>query len=453
MKNMKVTVEDQSSVKKMLHIEVPREAVVRELDSAFNELKKTAKIKGFRPGKAPRNVLERIYRKEVHADVSSKLIQEGFMEAVQQADLKIVGAPRVDPPELKTDSDYVFDALVEVRPEIGDIGFKDMSLTKTRYAVSDEEIDMQLKMLQRNLAKQEKISQERPLQNGDVAVIDYEGFKDGQPNDATRKTENFVVKLGEGRVVKDLEEGLTGMQPGEEKEIKVVFPEDYFSKELAGQEILFKVKLNEIRQEILPELNDEFAHTISDQFASLDVLKARIRENLQNGYDKRVEQELNEQIFTQLLSQANFEVPDIMVENELEHIVADAERSFEQSNRSLEEVGLTRENLAEKYRPVAEKQVRRHLILSKIIDQEKLELTDEELNQGMQEMADNYHQPVDQIKAFYNQDKDSLALFKHTLLEKKALQIIIENNEIREVEPGEKGEAAATSEAPADVRS
>ncbi len=432
---MKVTVENQSSVKKVLHIEVPPEVVTREVDSAYGELKKNAKVKGFRPGKAPRTVLERIYGKDVRADVTSKLIQEGFLYAIKETDLKIVGGPKVDPPELQEKSAYVFDAAVEVRPEIADIQCKGLELTKRKYAISDEEVDLQLKMMQRNLAQQKKIETDRPLQKGDVAVIDYEGFKDGQPYAPTQKTENFIVKLGEGRVVKDLDDGLVGMKAGDFKEIDVTFPEDYFSKDMAGQQVQFKVKLNEIREEILPPLDDQFAKSLGDQFDSLDALTAKIRENLTNGYEKRMEQELNEQIFTKLLEQASFEVPDTMIDGELEHILNDAERSFSDNNRSLEEAGLSRTILAEKYRPVAEKQVRRHLILSKLIEQEKLELSNEELEKGLQEMADTYRQPIDTIKAFYNQDKDSLAFFKHTLLEKKALRIIIENGNIKEAAP------------------
>jgi trigger factor len=244
-----------------------------------------------------------------------------------------------------------------------------------------------------------------------------------------------VVKVGDGHVVKDLDDGLVGMVVGQEKEIDVIFPDTYFNKELAGQQLVFKVKLNEIREEILPELNDEFARNLSDQFESLDALKTKIKENLQNGYDKRIEQELNEQIFKQLLERSNFEVPDTMLEAELEQILHDAEQSFKQSNRTFEEVGLSREKLAEQYRPIAEKQVRRHLILSKLMDQEKLELSDQELNKGFQEMADTYRQPVEQLKKYYSDNKDGLAFFKHTLLEKQVLKLIIAQSELTEKEP------------------
>ncbi len=439
---MKVRVEDQSTVKKVLHIEMPQDDVVRELDSAYTQLKKTAKIKGFRPGKVPRTVLERMYRKDVNADVASKLIQNGFVEALKETNLKVVGSPKVDPPDLNEKSDYSFVAEVEVHPEIPEIDYKGLPLKKTTYTVSDEEIDLQLSMLRKNLAQRKPIADQRPAQTGDIVVIDYEGFKDGVVHEDTKKTENFTAQIGEGQVVKDLDDGLVGMQVGEEKEIPVQFPEDYFSKALAGQNLTFKVKLNEIREEILPDLDDEFAKSISDRFDSLESLKKQIGENLSSGYKKRTEQELNEQVFQQLLEKVVFEVPDTLIDAELEHIVNDAEQKFAQSNRKFEDVGLSREKLAEQYRETAEKQVRRHMILGKLMDQEKLTLTDEELDKGFQEMADNYGQPVEHLKQYYEMNKDGLSFFKHTLLEKKALALIIENGTVSEVEPEKKAEKA-----------
>lgn len=439
---MKVTVEDQSSVKKILHIEVPQAEVARELNSSYTELKKTAKIKGFRPGKAPRSVLERLYGKDVKADVAGKLIQSAFIDALKETELNIVGSPKVDPPELDTDAAYLFDAEVEINPEITDIAFKGLELTQTKYEATEEEVNVQLKVLQKNLTKREKITEERPIRENDVAVIDYEGFRNGQPFEPTKKTDNFTMKVGEGLIVKDLDDGLIGMSVNAEKEIEVAFPEDYYKEEMAGQQLVFKVKLNEIREEVVPDLDDAFAKSISDKFETLEILKEKIRENLLEGYRKRTEQELNEQIFQQLLEKCEFEVPDTLVNSELAHIISDAERSFAQSNKSFEDVGLTKEGLEEQYRPTAESQVRRHLILNKLIDQEKLELSDEELDKGFKEMADIYQQPVEHLKGYYQQNKDGLAYFKHTLLEKKVLKLIIESGQITEVEPAETEEAA-----------
>jgi len=431
---MPVTVEDLSSVKKILHIEIPENDTVRELDNAYNSLKKSAKIKGFRPGKVPRTVLERMFRKDVHADVTSRLIQESFVNAVKETDLKIVGTPQIDPPELKAQGPYKYEATVEIKPDIEVIDFKGLSLKKTRYQVRDEEIQAQLEMLQKNMARQEKIEEDREVEEGDLVLIDYEGLRDGKPFADTQRTENFTLKVGQGRILKDFDQQVLGMKPGDSKEIKINFPEDYFNKKLAGLEIDFQVSLKEIRKEILPEINDTLAKNLGN-YENLDELKKTITDNLAQGYHKRTEQELNEQIFSTLLEKTDFEVPDAMVKYELEHIIAEAEKSFSYHNVNMEDLGLTREKLEEKYQETAVKQVKRHLILDKIIDQEKMTLADEELEDGYKEMAGSFNQPAEEIKKYYQQNQESLELFKHTLLEKKAINLIIESSKIKEVEP------------------
>jgi trigger factor len=431
---MKVTVEDRSSVKKVMHIEIPEADVTRALDDAYKTLKKTAKVKGFRPGKTPRGVLERLYRKDVHADVVSKLIQDAYVDAMKETQLKIVGSPVVDPPELADKADYCFDAEVEVQPEIADIDFTGLTLKKNLYKASDEEVEVQVKMMQKNLAKREPIDEQRPAQNGDFVQVDYEGFKDGKPFEETKKTENFVMKLGDGHISEDFDKGVEGMNPGDEKEMTVTFPDDYFNKKLAAHTVDFKVKLNEIRKEVLPEIDDEMAKQLGP-FSTMDEVRQKIKENLTEGYTKRSEQELNEQIFSQILEKTEFEVPDVMVDYELDHIVADAERSFSYHNKTFEEAGISKESLKEKYRDTAEKQVRRQLILGKIVEQEKMELADEDLEKGFEEMAANYNQPVDVIKGVYGKSGEQLELFKHALLEKQAIKLIMEKNEIEMVEP------------------
>jgi trigger factor len=431
---MQVTVEDLSSVKKMLHIEIPAEEVARELDTTYNKLKKTAKIKGFRPGKAPRSVLERMFKKDVHADVTSRLIQESFVDAIKETDLKIVGNPKVDPPELIADSPYTYDATVEVNPEIGKVDHKGLKLKKTVYEISDEEIDVQLKTLQKNLAKLEPIKGQRPLKSGDFALIDYEGFKDGKPFAETQKTQNFSLKIGDGAISADFDEALTGMMPDEQKEVTIKFPENHHNKALADTEITFQVTLNEIRQEILPKIDDEMAQKLGD-YKNIAEVKKAITDNLKQGYDKRTEQELNEQILKQLLDEVDFEVPEAMVEYELEGILAEAERSFSYQGVSMEQMGFTRESLSEKYRDTAVKQVKRHFILDKIIEQEALELSDDELEKGFQDMADAMNQSLEEIKQYYREHKDNLDFFKHTLLEKKAIKLILDSSSVEAVKP------------------
>ena len=291
-----------------------------------------------------------------------------------------------------------------------------------------------MQMMQKNMAKREPIDEQRPAQVGDFVQLDYEGFKDGKPFEDTSKTEKFVIKLGNAHIAEDFDKGVVGMNPEDEKEITVSFPEDYFNKKLAGHTVDFKVKLNDIRKEVLPEIDDELAKQMGP-FTTLDEVRDKIRENLTQGYDKRTEQELNEQIFSQILEKTVFEVPDVMVEHELNAIISEAERSFSYHNKTFEEAGISRESLAEKYRGTAEKQARRQLILGKIIQQEKMELADDDLEKGFEEVAATYNQPVDVIKGFYGNSGDKLELFKHALLEKQAIKLIMERNEIESVEP------------------
>jgi len=431
---MQVKIENVSSVKKTLHIEIPQEEVSQEIDKAYKDLKKTVKIKGFRPGKAPRSVLERRFKKDVHADVSSRLIQDSFLNALKENDLKIIGNPKVDPPELVETAPYRFDAHIEVSPELGDIDYSGLTLKRTNYKIGDEEVDAQLKALQKNLARHEKLAEDRPAGTDDFVLIDYEGFRDGKPFSETATTTNFTMKLGDGYISKEFDDHLMGMRAGEEKKFRLAFPDDYFNSKLAGLEVDFEVLLREIRQEVLPEINDAMARK-AGSYESLDELKQAIVDNLKQGYEKRKEQELNEQIFAELIARTDFDVPDALVEMELEGIIEEAERSFAYRNTSLEEMGLSREKIAEKYRDTALKQVRRHLILGRMIDQEKLVASDEELDAAMQEMAANFNQPLEQIKKFYADNQDRLGYLKHALLEKKAIKLIIEKSTVEDVEP------------------
>ena len=434
---MQVTVEDISSVKKTLRIEISQEEVAREINKAYDEIKRSAKIKGFRPGKVPRSVLEKMFKKDVLADVSSRLIQTSFIDAIKEKDLRVVGRPDLVPPELDSTQPYAYAATVEVTPPIADIDYKGLALKRSTYQVSDEEVNAQLKMLQKNLAKLEPIAERRPIQEGDHVLITFEGYKDGKPFADTPKTENFTVKVGSGSVLKEFDTQLVGMEAGASKEFPVTFPLDYQKKSLAAQTVDFHVTVNEIRYEILPEIDDELAKRVG-RYDTLDALKQDITANLRQGYDKRVEQELNEQAFTALLERTSFEVPETLVEAELDGIVEEAERSFSYRNTSFEDMGLTRESIKEKYRETAVKQVKRHLLLGKLIEQEKLSVEDAEVAQAQAEMAANFQQPIEQIRRYYRENPEKLDYFKHALLEKKAAKLIIDSAAIEDVAPAAK---------------
>jgi trigger factor len=431
---MKFTVEDTSTVKKVLHIEVPQNEVANEIESAYKELNKTAKVKGFRPGKAPRSVLERLYKKDVHEDVISRLIKSSFADAITESGLSPLRHPDIDPPELSADSAYRYSATIEINPEIPEIDFKGIALKKSLYKPSDDELEAQLKMLQKNLSELKPVEPVRASQEGDFVILDYEGFRDGAPYPDLQKTENMTLKIGTSKISKDFDAQIIGMMPGDHKDFSILFPEDYHNAGLAGQEATFHVHIHEIREEFLPEINDDFAKRLGS-FNTIDEVKTAIIGNLLQGYNKRAEQEINEQIFSALIKKAPFEAPDTLIDLELAGIIREIERSFEHQQVKMESLGMTHESIAATYRDTAEKQVRRHLILGKIISQEKLTLPDADLTQAFQDMATSYGRPVDEIKSYYDQHPDDLGFFKHTLLEKQAIKLIIDNNTVEEIEP------------------
>lgn len=447
---MKLNIEDKSTVKKVLHIEIPKEDVGKALNKAYNELKNTATIKGFRKGKIPRKVLVGRFAKEVHSDVAPRLIQDAFSEAMDEHKFNIVGGPQLDPPELDPDNDYVFDITIEVRPEIEDIDIKGIPLKKTRYEASQEEVDAQIHMIRKTMATKKKVEEERAVSEKDFVLIDYQGFVDGQPLDEAPLIENYVMAIGSKSVPDEFSEKLQGVIPEKEIEVDVVYAEDASQEGLAGKTVTYKIKLKEIQEEVLPPEDDALVENLG-QYKDLEELKAAIFDNLKKGYEQRIQHELSEQIFTYLLEKTEFEVPEGMIDSELEGIVAEAEQAYQQNNMSLEEMGLSKDFMRSQYRDVAEKQARRHLLLGKIIEQEKLEMTPEELDESFKAMADGMGATVDAIKNYFKMDERQLEYYTYTQLEKKAVRIIIEQGDVTEVEPDAATDAAGEgSDAPSE---
>lgn len=431
---MQVKIEDKSSVKKVLSFEIPKENVGKKLDRAYKALKKNTNIKGFRKGKIPRKVLENRFSKDVHADVAPRLIQEAFVEAIKEHDLNIVGTPQMDPPELEPEKPYVFDLTIEVIPELDDIEFEGIELEKIKYEVTEDDIDGQIRMIQKTMAKKETVKKKRPVKEDDFVLIDYEGYVDGNPFDNTPKIENYVMKMGQETLPKEFSEKLSGTIPVQDLEIEVAYAEDHFDKNLKGRNVIYKVKLKEILEEILPEVNDDLVKGLG-KFETLEDVKKSITDNLEKGYDQRGKHEMAEQIFQNLLGKYEFEVPEALIEGELNGIIMEAEQAYTANNTTLEEAGLSKEAIRTRYRAVAEKQARRHLILDKVIRQSKLKLTDEELETSYEKMSKRMNASVDAVKKYFKNDSEQLEYYKHTQLEKKAVDLIIEKGNITEVAP------------------
>jgi trigger factor len=323
---------------------------------------------------------------------------------------------------------------VEIKPQINDIDFKGLKLKKTVYTYSTDEVDHQLTLLRKNLGKLEDIADPRPAREHDAATIDYQCFSNGQPFDGLPGETDFHLMLGAGAISKEFDAQLVGMAPKETKEFDVTFAQTHMNKDLAGKTLHFKVTLKSLKEEILPELNDELAGQFGP-FDTLAKLKTEIGKNLQAGYDRQSEQEINEQVFTALLEKTDFEVPETMVKHELDGILDEIERTYSAYNLSLDALGQTKDALTEKYRDTAVKQAKRHLILNKLIEQEKLAVSDEELAEGFESIAKSMGQPADMIKKYYQGNPEQIDVLRYTLLEKKAMRTIIDSSTIEEVTP------------------
>ncbi len=428
---MKVSVEDISSVKKKLHVEIPKEDVTKEINKFYNKLRKSVKLKGFRPGKVPRSVLENRFKKDVTSEVSAELISMSYPKALQENDIAPLGNPNFDYPELVSGQEYKYSATVEVKPPVSINEYIGLKLQKTIYKVSDDKIEEKLKTIQRSQAQLKTIDEDRPVRTGDFVQIDYEGLKDGKPFEPVGKTENFIAEVGSEKLLKEVSDQLIGMTRGETKTFPVKFPDDYLPKNLAGEEVSFTVTVKEIKEQILPEINDEFAKDLG-QFSSLEELKSAIREEMERSFNNFSERELYEQVVNKLIEKTDFELPGILVEHETQVMAKDAEAAFGSQNLSLQDMGHTQKTLLEKYRPAAERKIRGLLILDKIIEQEGFKINDEILNAGFENLSKKLGQPVESLKMVYKQDKQQAANLDQKFLEEHTVKFIIDNSTVEE---------------------
>jgi trigger factor len=269
-------------------------------------------------------------------------------------------------------------------------------------------------------------------------VIDYEGFKDGKPFAPAGKTENFTVEVGSRRVLKDFEVQLPGMRPNTSKEFSVHFPSDYFSKDLAGLDISFKVTLKEIKEEILPEIDDEFAKDLGEH-KTLGELKQSLSKDLERTLKLQSERQLQDSIIDLLIEQQDFELPEVLVKHELSALMKEAQDALSYKGMSLKDAGRTDETLSKVYYPRAERKVREYLLLQKVVEQEEITVTDEVLEQAYKEMAEAMDQSVDMIKQFHNNFKEAYEVFEQRTLEQQAIKSIIKNSEIEIIEADRAG--------------
>jgi trigger factor len=424
---MNVNVEDISSVKKKVNIEISEDQVTKEVDSFYKDLGKKAKIKGFRPGKVPRNILERNFKDYVKTEVVQKLVQETYPTALSEANLHPVSNPMIDPGEVESGKPFQYSATIEVKPEIKLEEYLGLNVEGKKEEVKDEEVEERLKGLQNLHANLKTIEEARPIQNGDFVIVDYEAKMDGKPLEEGRAVD-FTVEVGSGRFIPAFEEKLIGLRSEEEREIEVFFPEDYGYKKWAGRTIAFHVKIKEIKEKILPILDDEFAKDLGD-YSSLEELKVKLKQEIEGEKKLALDRQLKDQMVDQLLQKNTFDVPESLVDEQTKTLVSDIKLRLATQGMKIDTLGVSEEKLQKDYRETAMRQVRTFLILEKIAGQEGITVTDEEVEGRLREISERTHQKYDVVKRYYEKN-GLIPEVKAGIMNEKTLNFLLEKANI-----------------------
>ncbi len=401
---MKVNVEDLSAIKKKLIIEVEPEEVKRRWEAVFKNVNKTVKLKGFRPGKVPRGLVEKYYGPQIDDEVVRRLIQETYPEALKETKLIPVAFPEMDQPAFDRQGPFTFQAVVELKPEVAIADYRGLPLKREEAVVTEELVDKRLDMIRESHGELVTVSEERPLREGDFAVIDYRSWMDGQPVEGG-SAEHFDLEVGPGRFNPEFEKELPGLKKEEEKDFAIAFPEEYGNKALAGKTVKYRVFLRDIKEKHLPPLNDDFAQGLQGgTFTSLEDLRNRVREDLERMEQQRAEQKLNEDLLEQLTAKTDFEVPEGLIKAEMDEMINRVEQDMSRRGVSWPASEADRDRLRENIRPTAEKRVRRDLILEKIAELENLAITPEEVEEEVNRIAAGVNQSPGLVREVYNKN-------------------------------------------------
>jgi trigger factor len=429
---MKVSVEQIGEITSRVKVELSEEAVSRQLRKAYNRLNRSAKVRGFRPGKVPLTILKRHYGDQVNHEAGLELVNDTLMEALEQTGMEVVSQSDLDRDPLQEGEPFRYSFVVEVKPQVRAQEYKNIPAKRPPVEVSDEEVAAELALRRQANFHLRSLEEPRPIQQGDHAVLNFKTFADGKPV-PDGEARGFHLEVGSNRFNPEFENELIGVSKGEEREIQVAFPPDYGNKNLAGKKATFQVAVKDIKEKVLPELNDEFAKNLGE-FESLEDLRSAVRQELENSKKKRIDDEVWVQICDELLNRNPFEVPKSMVEQELQRMLDSIRFRLSSQNLTLEQAGMDEDTFKERNRQMAEKRVRTSILLERIAQQEGFEISDEELDQGLHGAAEKMNQPYDKVRDFYLRS-NMMDSYRHQLLEDKVINFLQDQADITEGEP------------------
>lgn len=432
---MQVTVEDVNATRRKLAVEVPVEAVAAELDRAFGRMQQQSKLKGFRPGRAPRAVLEKLFGDQVRAEVFSHLIEHSYSDAVREAGLRPVGPPEIVPESVETGKPLRYSATVDVLPKIEIRESAGLPAKRPRRPVTEEDVDRAVDHLRESLAELRPVEGRDEAREGDFVSIDYQASIGGTPQ-PNGKRENRLVEIGQGSVPPEIDRALAGLRVGESKSIDVEFDDRYPDASVAGKVVRFEVSLKGIREKILPAADDELAkeHGECPTFAELRV---KVRERIAQSLEREAMDQVREQLIDELLRRNAFEVPGSLVERQVDAFVEELLARVGERRAELERDAQRLEKLRDEMRPKAERQVRVALALDALAEQTNVEIGDDEIEQRVAETASQAGQQAARVREIYR-DPAARGELRGRLARERALAQIVGTATIEDVEAAER---------------
>ena len=391
-----VKVEDISPIKKKLLFDISWSEVKKELDSVYKDVGKKAKVKGFRQGKIPRNILESMYKEYAQEETITKLVNKYYWDALKDNNIVAVGQPDIEQKGLDEERNFTFTATVEVEPAIEPKGYVGLDLVKEEHDVIDADVEKRLQEVRDMFATMEEVEAERGIGEGDFAVIDFEGTLDGN-NLKEMKADNYLLEMGSKTFIPGFEEQLTGMKKGQTKEIKINMPDDYHASHLAGKEVVFSVALKNIKEKKLPNVDEKFIKNF-DKYETLDDLKKDILKTLEEENRARSTTTLKNLIIDKLLEANEFEVPPTFVNRQVSFMIADMQRRMTMRGMKQQEPSELYTRFYDLYKDDALKVVKTILLINSIADQESVSVSDNEIDEKIKEIAEQRAQSYESLK-------------------------------------------------------
>ncbi len=418
---MNVQVEEISSVKRKLHIVVPAQVVTDEFDRAYRELKRTARVKGFRPGKAPRSLLERFYGDLVRREVIGKIVEETYSKSLEENGLEPVSQPEIEGQDIRSGEDFSYTAIVEVKPQVRVSDYLGLELEREDPQVTEEQVQARLEEIREMFARLENVEEDRPVQEGDFVLIEQTMVMEGEPPDK-RAPQERMLEVKPGEAEDSLINALIGLRIGAQGEVPQRFPQDHPDPGLAGREGVLGFSLKAIRKKVLPDLDDAFAQRLGE-YQTLEELKARVRQEVEEDERRRIRSSMNQALIDQLLKGHDFEVPEAMVQWQTHAMIRNAMRRLAVHGLTVEQAGGGLEQLQDRFRDSAVRAVRTSLILEAIARQEGIEVNEEEIEETFRSISSQTGRSIQQVRETYK-DPDALASLRASKLEEKALDFI-----------------------------